>query len=160
MSAAPVRAETRQSLAAHVAEKGAQIREKYGPSIGWAELQRILADRAFVRYPCEVAFDAGPLEPGEPAYARPRGEHPEDGFTLFVHPLLSLEPSRVPYVALYQLVAVNYGAFASPDDAETFGAAALGLGKEAYYQALCAMADEIAGGGRPESTGLSVVGDQ
>jgi hypothetical protein len=44
---------------------------------------------------------------------------------------------------LYQLVLVNYGEFASADDAETFGAHALGLAKDDYYQALCRLADEI-----------------
>jgi hypothetical protein len=39
---------------------------------------------------------------------------------------------------------VNYGEFASADDAETFGAAALGLSKDDYYQAVCALADELA----------------
>jgi hypothetical protein len=39
---------------------------------------------------------------------------------------------------------VNYGPFASPDDAETFGAAALGLDKDEYYARLCELADQIA----------------
>ena len=51
---------------------------------------------------------------------------------------------RVPPLVLYQLVLVNYGDFASADDAETFGANALGLSKDDYYRALCEMADEIA----------------
>ena len=51
----------------------------------------------------------------------------------------------VPHIVLYQLVLVNYGEFASADDAETFGAAALGLAKEEYYQILCGLADEVAG---------------
>jgi hypothetical protein len=53
----------------------------------------------------------------------------------------------VSYIVLYQLVMVNYGDFASADDAETFGAAALGLGKEDYYQTLCQLADQLASAG-------------
>jgi len=45
---------------------------------------------------------------------------------------------------LYQLVVVNYGEFASADDAEIFGAAVLGLSKEDYYQGVCELADQIA----------------
>jgi len=135
--------DARESLTAHVAAKGAEIRAKYGPTIGWSQLQRILADPAFVRYPCELAFDAAPLQPDECAYPAPRGERPEDGFRLCVHPYFSVDPARVPLLALYQLVAINYGAFASPDDAEAFGACALGMPREDYYEALCAMADEI-----------------
>lgn len=133
--------DARQSLNAHVAAKGAEIFEKYGPQIGWKELLRILEDRACVRYPCEIVFDAGALLPGEFAHPVPQGDQPEDGFKLHVHPLFMTELERVPYLVLYQLVLVNYGQFASPDDAETFGAAALGLSKDDYYNAMCEAAD-------------------
>jgi hypothetical protein len=142
----PTLEDARQSLTAHVAAKGAEIRAKYGPAIGWSQLQRILADPDCVRYPCELAFDAAPLLPDEVAYPVPKGERPEDGFRLCVHPYFSVDPARVPLLALYQLVVVNYGAFASPEDAEAFGAAAMGMPREEYYAALCSMADEISAG--------------
>ena len=134
----------RQSLNAHVAAKGEEIRAKYGPHIGWTELQRILQDRVCVRYPCEIIFDAAPLRPGEFAHPVPRGERPEEGFDLYVHPYFLTQLDRIAHLALYQLVLVNYGEFASPDDAETFGASALGLSKDEYYQCLCELSDEIA----------------
>ena len=134
----------RQSLNAHAAAKGDEIRAKYGPHIGWSELQRILQDRACVRYPCEIIFDAGPLQPGEFAHPVPRGERPEDGFDLHIHPYFMTQLDRISHLALYQLVVVNYGEFASSDDAETFGASALNLSKEEYYKSLCDLADEIA----------------
>jgi len=134
----------RQSLSAHAAAKGDEIRAKYGPHIGWSELQRILQDRACVRYPCEIIFDAGPLQPGEFAHPVPRGERPEDGFDLHIHPYFMTQLDRISHLALYQLVVVNYGEFASSDDAETFGASALNLSKEEYYKSLCDLADEIA----------------
>ena len=112
----------RQSLNAHVASKADEIRAKYGPRIGWKELLRILEDRACVRYPCEIVFDAAPLKEGELAHPIAKGERPEDGFTMFVHPIFMTQLSQVPCLVLYQLVLVNYGDFASPDDAETFGA--------------------------------------
>jgi hypothetical protein len=64
--------------------QGAEIRAKFGPDIGWAQLQRILADRECVRYPCELVFDAGPLQPDECAYPEPKGAQPEDGYRLCV----------------------------------------------------------------------------
>ena len=137
--------DARQSLTAHVAAKGAEIREKYGPRIGWNELLRILEDRACVRYPCEIVFDAGPLNPGEFAHSVAKGERPEDGFTMYVHPVFMTDLSRVPQLVFYQLVQVNYGDFASPEDAETFGAGALGLSRDDYYRVLCEMADRIGG---------------
>jgi hypothetical protein len=137
--------DARQSLNAHVATKGAEIFQKYGPNIGWKELQRILNDRECVRYPCEIVFDAGPLRAGEFALPVARSESPEDGFTMYVHPMFMTDLPRVPYLVLYQLVVVNYGEFASADDAEAFGAKALGLDREDYYFALCEMADQIGG---------------
>jgi hypothetical protein len=136
--------DAKQSLTAHVTAKGEEIFAKYGPHIGWNELHLILNDRMCVRYPCEIVFDEKLLQPGEFAYPVQKGESPEDGFTMYVHPVLMTQLPKVPHAVLYELVLVNYGEFASADDAEAFGAAALGLGKEEYYQALCQLADEIA----------------
>ena len=47
-------------------------------------------------------------------------------------------------LALYQLVLVNYGTFAGPEDAEALGAAALGMTRDEYYQQVCRLADELA----------------
>jgi hypothetical protein len=136
--------DARQSLNAHVASKGDEIRQKFGPRIRWIELQRILEDRNCVRYPCEIVFEAAPLQAGEFAHPVAKGEQPDAGFTIFVHPFFMTQLEKVPYLVLYQLVLVNYGEFASADDAETFGAQALGLAKDDYYRVLCEMADQIA----------------
>src|SRR5262245_31331635 len=137
--------DARQSLSDHVAAKAEEIRAKYGPHIGWNQLQKILADRSCVRYPCEIAFGGEPLLPAEFAHPVQKGERPEEGFTMCVHPFFASQPDRVPYLVLYQLVLVNYGDFASPDDAETFGAGVLAISRDEYYQSLCQMADEPSG---------------
>lgn len=146
--------DARESLTAHVAAKGAEVFAKYGPTIGWSQLQAILQDRACVRYPCRVVFDHSRLNPGEFAFPEPDGERPEQGFTLYVHPIYLTQLTMVPHLVLYQLVAVNYGEFASADDAETFAAHALGVPRESYYQTLCGLADLLspaaAGGASPE----------
>lgn len=142
--ATPLTAEdAKQSLTAHVAGKGAEICAKYGPGLGWAGLQLLLNDRAYVRYPCEIVFDASALNPGEFAHAVAKGETPEAGFTMHVHPVYMLDLARVPYLVLYQLVTVNYGEFASADDAETFGANALGISRDDYYATICELADRL-----------------
>jgi len=143
MATKPTAKDATLSLNAHAAVKGADIRRKHGPHIGWKELLRILEDRTCVRYPCEIVFDAQPLTPGESAHPVAKGVRPEDGFTLYVHPFFMTHLERVVYLVLYQLVLVNYGDFASADDAEVFGASVLGLSREDYYQALCQMADEV-----------------
>lgn len=135
--------DARVSLNAHVATKGAEIFAKYGPEIGWRELKLILEDRACVRYPCTVELNSEPLQAGEFAHPEPKGENLEDGFTMFVHPFFMTHLPEVPLLVLYQLVLVNYGEFASSDDAVTFGAAALGLTEAAYYTRICELADPI-----------------
>lgn len=144
----------KQSLTAHVAVKGAEIFAKYGPQIGWTELQRLLEDRTCVRYPCVLRFDATGLQPGEFAYPAPNGERPEDGFTLYVHPIYQAQLALAPYLVLYQLVVVNYGEFATAEDAEVFASSALGLDRDLYYQALCHLADQL-GPGVPDPGGCA-----
>ena len=145
--------DARQSLTDHVATKGAEVRAKFGPVIGWAELLQILEDRDAVRYPCEIAFDAEPLQPGELAHPVAKGETPEEGYTIYVHPVYKLQFREIPYLVLYQLVLVNYGDFASAEDAETFGAAVLGLPKDEYYNTLCELANQVGGGEEQSPTG-------
>jgi hypothetical protein len=62
---------------------------------------------------------------------------------MYVHPLFMMQLDQVPLLVLYQLVLVNYGTFAAAVDAETFGAAALRLGREEYYRTLCGLTDEL-----------------
>jgi hypothetical protein len=150
MAAPPSAQDARESLNASAAAIGAEINAKHGPRIGWKQLLLILEDRCCARYPCEVVFDAAPLQPGECANPVARGNHPADGFTMYVHPFFMMRLDQVPLLALYQLVLVNYGAFATPNDAETLGAAALGLAKDEYYYSLCGLADEL---GQPASPG-------
>lgn len=136
----------RLSLGAHAAAKGAELRARYGPRIGWTELQAILEDRSLVRYPCRIDFESASLQAGEFAYPEPLGERPEDGFALHVHPFFLTQLECVAALVLYQLVVVNYGEFASAEDAEGFGAEALGVTREAYYQQLCELSDQVAPG--------------
>jgi hypothetical protein len=138
--------DARQSLRDHVAAKGAEIRARFGPHLGWAELSRLLEDRKFVRYPCTIAFNSLPLQLGEFAYPEPLGSRPDAGYRICVHPRFEADLEAVPALVLYQLVAVNYGDFATAEDAEAFGAAALGLSRDEYYQRLCACADLIRAG--------------
>lgn len=137
--------DARQTLAAHAAAKGCEIHDRYGPVIGWTQLLRILDDRNCVRYPCEIVFDAAPLQPGECAYPVPKGDQPEAGFTMHVHPLFLSRLTEVSIPVLYQLVLVNYGEFASAEDAELFGAGALGIPREEYYHRLCELSDLLGG---------------
>lgn len=137
--------EARRDLALKMTAAGTQIRERYGPQIGWPELLRLLEDRACAPYPCEIQFDSGPLLPGEFAHPVPKGKAPEEGYIIYVHPAYASQLGRVPYLVLHQLAGINYGETTSADDAETFGSLALGLSKEEYYRALCELSGQLGG---------------
>jgi hypothetical protein len=147
MSTCPTAADAKRSLNDHVFDKGVELRAKYGPQIGWKEIQQVMLDRSVVRYPCEISFSTEDLNEGEFAYPHQIGDTPEEGFIIRVHPIFLTQLKLVPHLVLYQLVAVNYGDFACADDAETFGAAALGLEKEDYYGMICQLADQLGGCG-------------
>jgi hypothetical protein len=138
--------DAQQSLTAHLAAKGAAIHAKYGPGVGYQQLQLILADRDCTRYPVEIVYSDAALRDGEFAHPVAKTDNPEDGFTMYVHPFFAVQPAHVPALVLYQLVLVNYGDFASPEDAEIFGSAVLGISSEEYYEALCELADLVSEG--------------
>ena len=137
--------DARQELEARIASEASVIRERYGPRLDWSHLLLLLEDRGCVRFPCEIRFDAEPLLPGEFAHVTARGPAEEDGFTIYLHPFYALQLDQAVYLVLHQLVRVNHGAGASPDDAETFGALTLGVAKAEYYRTLCELSGQLGG---------------
>lgn len=142
-------ADGRVALHEHLVEKAVSARLRHGLMVDSDAIQRILRDRQTVRYPVELVFDAGPLEPGEFAFPQPLGEHPSKGFRLAVHPLFRDRPDVWAMLVAYHIPTINYGEVAGPAEAELFGAALVGMDREEYYRALCELADSLSG---PERT--------
>jgi len=134
-----------QRICAELAEKAVELRQKYGPEIDWEKLQQLLNDPQFAPFPCEICFDARPLLPGEFSHTVARGLNREDGYIIYLHPQYASQIHSIPYLVLHQLVLINYGGLATADDAENFGALALGLSKEDYYEALCRLSGQLGG---------------
>lgn len=152
----PTEADARASLRDHVVAKARAARARYADGSGAAAtgtggiggidraaLLRMLEDRAVVRYPLGIRFDAGPLKTGEFACLEPLGDHPSDGYCLFIHPLFAPVDHLIPALVAYYIPSVNYGDVVSHVEAEHFGAALLGLDVDAYYTMLCAAADSL-----------------
>jgi hypothetical protein len=133
----------RQALHDHVVAKALYARDKYGAPIDYAAVCAMLDDREIVRFPTGLRFDADGLEPGEFAHAQPLGEHPAGGYCLFVHPYFEQRLDALPLLIAYHIVTVNYGDIATAGEAELFGATLLGMDVEAYYEAVCRLADEL-----------------
>ncbi len=143
MAHTPDEHDGRQALGEHIAEKAGAARLKYGLCIDADAILRMLDDRQVVRYPSGLRFDSTPLWPGEFGYAMPLGEHPREGFCLFIHPCFEHQRDIWPLLIAYHIPPINYGDIASAEDCELFGATLMGLEPEAYYQALCELSDSI-----------------
>lgn len=130
----------------HLVEKAIAARRRYGGAVDAVDADAIVAmlgDGETVRYPTTLIFDASPLQPHEFAYPQRIGFHASDGYALCVHPFFERQRASWPLLIAYHIPVINYGNVAEADDAELYGATLLGLDVEAYYDALCALADAM-----------------
>jgi hypothetical protein len=147
MSTLPTEADGRQALRDHLLEKAAAARAHHPDLSSGSAALALLNDSSVTRYPTGLRFDASVLRPGEFAWAMPLGEHPRDGFCVFVHPLFEHRPETWATILAYYIPPINYGEIATPEDCEAFGAALLGIDPETYYETLCTLADSVPGAG-------------
>lgn len=143
MNPRPTAEEAQQSLRDHVVAKATDARLRRAGCIDRDEMMRLLEDRAVVRYPLGVRFDAEPLLSGEFACLESLGDHPSDGFCLYIHPMFQGVDDLIPLLIAYYIPSVNYGEVASHVEAELFGATLLGIDVEEYYKILCSVADTV-----------------
>ena len=141
--AGPTTQDGLDALVAHAVAKAGFARRKYGPVIDRVALEAMLGDAEVVRFPTRLRFD-GELMAGEFAHAMASGEKQSLTYTVWVHPHLAANEELLVRAVAYNLVRVNYGDIATSDAAEAFGAELLGIDREEYYAALCALADSLA----------------
>lgn len=139
----PTEQDGRITLRDHLLDKAAEARRRAGGEVDGLAILRLLDDRAVVRYPTGVRFDSGPLRPGEFAHAVPLGEHPREGFCVFVHHAFHNRPETWAPLIAYHIPPINYGDIVTAEDCEQFGAALVGMDVETYYLGLCALVDSI-----------------
>jgi hypothetical protein len=130
-----------RALHEHLVDKAMSARLAYGLYIDTDAILKMLDDRAVVRYPTTVLFDASPLQPQEFAYPKPIGFHAGDGYALCIHPHFRGQREIWPLLIAYHIPVINYGAVVDAAGAELYGATLLGLEVDAYYQALCELMD-------------------
>jgi hypothetical protein len=133
----------RRALAVHCLDQGHKLRQKYGKAIGYDLLKTILKDETFVRHPVRLVFDSTKVEEGMFALAERVSLDASAGFIIYLHECFKQRPGDLLALVFYHLVAVNYGEFATHNEAEEFGSSALGMEKEEYYQLLCCLTDRI-----------------
>lgn len=138
--------QAKQAFHEHLVDKATAARFKYGLYIDTDAILKMLGDETVVRYPTTLVFDASPLQPHEFAYPQPIGFHASDGYALCLHPYFRPQRELWPLLIAYHLPVINYGSIVETPEAELYGATLLGLEVEAYYQALCELADAMSDG--------------
>ncbi|MEW8586384.1 MAG: hypothetical protein AB2531_11530, partial [Candidatus Thiodiazotropha sp.] len=129
------------AVSLHALEKAKEIRNRYGNNIDYQTVLSMLGDRKSVRYPVQVRFVSGEIEPGMFAKTEAVSDNPDDGYTILLHSYFENRHADLPALILYQLVLVNYGDLATANDAEIFGATVLGMDRDAYYEQVSSLAD-------------------
>ena len=132
-----------EALCEHVVRSASEARLRYGLYIDFETVEKMLLDPKVVRHPTTVRFDSKRLESGEFAHAEPVGDAPSDGFCLVIHPWFEDQTEILSLLVAYHIPSINYGPVATVEHAELFGATLLGMDVDAYYQALCELADSI-----------------
>jgi len=132
-----------RAMRTHAVDKAWRARAELGPIDSLATLERLLTDDRFVRHPTAIVFDRDALQPGEMAWARKRSFNDAGGYDIVVNPVFAERVDAVLALVAYQLVTVNYGPAATYEEAELFGCTLLNMDREAYYEQLCTLADEV-----------------
>lgn len=132
-----------EALQGHLAERALKARRAHPDLTNEGAIRRLLADPEVVRFPTAMIFGTEFLIPGEFAHAEPRGEQAGDGFVLCVHPHFKDRWEDLPYLVAYHIPTINYLDVATHVEAELFGALLTGMEKGAYYDKICALADEL-----------------
>ena len=129
------------ALGHHAAEAAQRARAALGGSLDAANLDAFLSDRTGLRLPTELSFDGLGLDPHQfaaPAFVTQNGER---RCILHIRPQYEDLPDTHAYIVAYMVAAINYGAAASAELCETYGAALLGMETAEFYAEVCRIAD-------------------
>lgn len=129
-------------LTDHARVAAQRAKAKLGGPVNRDTLGRFLCDPDCVRYPVEIVFDASPLEDhqfAEPAIVVENGKR---RCRLHVHPRFASREEALPHFVSYMAAVINYGAVATPELCESYGAALMGEDRETFYRKVCAFAGE------------------
>ncbi len=129
------------ALSDHAAEAAQRARTALGGNLVAANLDAFLRDRACLRVPTELRFDGLGLDPHQFAHPAFLTENGERLCVLHIRPEYENLPDTHAYIVAYMAAAINYGAAASAELCETFGAALMGMATADFYAEVCRIAD-------------------
>ncbi len=133
--------EAAAALSRHAVEAAQRARTALGGKLDAANLDAFLSNRTCLRLPTELRFDGIGLDPHQfaaPAFLTENGER---RCILHIRPQYENLPDARAYIVAYMAAAINYGAAASAELCETYGATLLDIGVEDFYAEVCRIAD-------------------
>lgn len=144
MSEDPFFQDLEHHVAAHALSAARRACASLGGPLNRDNLDRFLTLPGCLRYPTAIVFDAAPLEPHQFAEPVIVVENGARVCRLHLHPHFAERPDALPHLVAYMAAAINYGAVATPELCEAFGAALMGVDRETFYGLTCEFADELA----------------
>lgn len=134
-----------QDIEHHVTEHATRAAQRAKAKLGGPlcpdNLYRFLTDPDCLRYPVEIVYDASPLEPHQFAEPVIQVENGARICRLFVHPRYRGHADALCFFVAYMAAPINYGAAATLELCESYGATLVGEDSETFYRTICAMAD-------------------
>lgn len=126
----------------HVENSARKASDKLGGPLCTDNLDVFLNDPSCIRIPTELIFDGYGMEMHQfasPEFVTIDGER---RCILHVQPRYTIQPESIPYMVAYMAVAINYGTAATAALCETYGAIVMQLSEDAFYDAICRVADQ------------------
>ena len=143
MSVAELEQLGQASLRDHILAQAVVAHQKHGPLM-FDKLDLLLNDPGCVRHPTRLVFEFGEMAMHQ--FAQPDVDwrnRENDGWLLYLRPLLRERPDLVVLAVAYMIPLINYGDIVSDEHCLLYGAALLGLLEVEYYQQMCALADLV-----------------
>jgi hypothetical protein len=141
----PTEEDGRRALLEHARERGSWIHENFGPKLTDEVLLEALKNTSVARYPVKISYGGCDIPEDTFGICELQGDNPAQGYSIQLHSYYKDRQDCLAPLVLYLLVKVNYGEAADSEVAEHFGAAALGIPVDDYYEDLCRMVDCLAG---------------
>lgn len=129
------------ALSHHAAEAAVRARAALGANLDAENLGTFLSERILLRLPTELRFDGLGLDPHQFAHPVFVTENGERRCILHICSQYKDLPDTHAYIVAYMAAAINYGAAASAELCETYGATLMGISVEDFYAAICRIAD-------------------
>jgi len=139
MSEAELANVAEDGLATRLREQAAHAHATYH-GLRPSNLGTFLADSEFVRYPTRLVLEFGEMGAHQFAHPEPDIRNP-GGVMLYLRPILGKRPDYLVRAVSYMIPVINFGKIITDDHCLIYGAALMGLSVDAYYDAVCELAD-------------------